>query len=95
MVLDGFDKLMSLTDSRYRLSVITARRAAQIKGGIPSTLDEEDLSHTNNTVSIAMRELELEKELVWGDDLPSEDELRRLNQQDRRADEAFGNSEEN
>ena len=95
MVLDGFDKLMSLTDSRYRLSVITARRAAQIKGGIPSTLEEEDLPRTSNTVTIAMRELELEKEIVWGEDLPSEDELRRLNPQDRRADEVFGNSEEN
>jgi hypothetical protein len=30
---------MALTDSRYRLSMIVARRAAQLKGGIPTTLD--------------------------------------------------------
>ncbi|MCY4355029.1 MAG: DNA-directed RNA polymerase subunit omega [Truepera sp.] len=90
MVLEGFDKLMSLTDSRYRLSMITALRAAQIKGGIPTTLEADELPRTSNTVSVAMREFELEKGIHWGEDLPSPEELRRLSQQDMRSDEIVG-----
>ncbi|HKI57537.1 MAG TPA: DNA-directed RNA polymerase subunit omega [Trueperaceae bacterium] len=78
MAQEGYDTLMSLTDSRYRLSMIVARRAAQLKAGIPTTLDAEEAPHTTNTVTLAMKELEDGKGIVWGDDLPSGDELRRL-----------------
>ncbi|MEJ2291425.1 MAG: DNA-directed RNA polymerase subunit omega [Deinococcales bacterium] len=78
MAQEGYDTLMALTDSRYRLSMIVARRAAQLKAGIPNTLDVDTAPHTSNTVSIAMKELESGREIVWGDELPSTDELRRL-----------------
>ena len=78
MAQEGYDTLMALTDSRYRLSLIVARRAAQLKAGIPTTLDVDEAPHTSNTVSIAMKELELDRGIVWGDELPSTDELRRL-----------------
>lgn len=78
MAQEGYDTLMALTDSRYRLSMIVARRAAQLKAGIPSMLDADALPHTSNTVSIAMKELESGRDIVWGDELPSIDELRRL-----------------
>ena len=86
MAQEGFDALLALTDSRYRLSVIVARRAAQLKGGIPSLLEPEEMPATgrHNTVTIAMMELQLGKELRWGDDLPSLEELRRVNEQARR-----------
>jgi len=70
MAQEGFDKLLSLTDSRYRLSMIVARRAAQLKAGIPPLLDDEEKPRTTNTVTIAMKELELGKPIQWGDHLP-------------------------
>lgn len=77
MSQEGYDELMALTDSRYRLSMITARRAAQLKGGIPSLLDPEETPNTTNTVTVAMKELELGKAIRWGPELPSLEELRR------------------
>lgn len=77
MAQEGYDTLMGLTESRYGLSIIVARRAAQLKLGVPSTLDEGELPPTQNTVTVAMKELELGKPIRWGDDLPSIDELRR------------------
>lgn len=78
MAQEGYDTLMALTDSRYRLSMIVARRAAQLKAGIPTTLAAEEAAHTSNTVTLAMKELEGDREIVWGDDLPSTEDLRRL-----------------
>ncbi len=78
MAQEGYDTLIALTDSRYRLSMIVARRAAQLKSGIPSVLDLDDLPRTENSVTIAMKELELTDDVKWGDDLPSMDELRRV-----------------
>ncbi len=86
MAQEGFDKLMSLTDSRYRLSMIVGRRAAQLKGGIPTVLDPEEYPETGrqNSVTLAMKELELEKPLRWGDDLPTVEQLRRVHEQAKR-----------
>ena len=77
MAQEGYDTLLALTDSRYRLSMITARRAAQLKSGIPTVLDVDLLPRNENTVTLAMKELELTDDIVWGDDLPSIDTLRR------------------
>jgi DNA-directed RNA polymerase subunit omega len=89
MAQEGYDSLMALTDSRYRLSMIVARRAAQLKGGIPSTLDYDDMPVARlNSVSIAMRELELGREVVWGDEsLPSFEDLKRTAAEERRREE--------
>lgn len=89
MAQEGYDTLMSLTDSRYRLSMIVARRAAQLKAGIPTTLDPDVAPRTTNTVTLAMKELEGSNGIVWGDDLPSTDELRRLVEK-RPEEPAFG-----
>lgn len=78
MAQEGYDTLMALTDSRYRLSMIVARRAAQLKAGIPTTLEGDVAPRTSNTVSIAMKELESTSDIVWGDELPSAEDLRRL-----------------
>ncbi len=77
MAQEGYDKLMKLTDSRYRLTMIVGRRAAQLKTGMPSLLEEGELAPTANTVSIAMKELELGRPIVWGSELPEPEELRR------------------
>src|SRR5690554_2198206 len=74
---EGYDVLMELTDSRYRLSIIVARRAAQLKLGVPSLLEEGELAPTQNTVTVAMKELELGKPIRWGNELPGVEELRR------------------
>ena len=84
MAQEGYDELMALTDSRYRLTMITARRAAQLKSGIPSLLDGEEKPDTNNTVTIAMKELELGKPIRWGDELPTVEELSRVVESERR-----------
>jgi DNA-directed RNA polymerase subunit omega len=83
---EGYDRLMALTDSRYRLSMIVARRAAQLKGGIPTTLDSDEMpAARQNTVSVAMREFELGREVRWGDELPTFDELKRTVVEERGA----------
>jgi DNA-directed RNA polymerase subunit omega len=75
---EGYDTLIALTDSRYRLSMIVARRAAQLKSGIPSVLDVTELPRTENSVTIAMKELESTDSIKWGDELPSSEELKRV-----------------
>ena len=88
MAQEGYDRLMALTDSRYRLSMIVARRAAQLKGGIPTTLDSDEMpAARQNTVSVAMREFELGREVRWGDELPTFDELKRTVVEERRREE--------
>ncbi|MBX3143187.1 MAG: DNA-directed RNA polymerase subunit omega [Trueperaceae bacterium] len=77
MAQEGYDKLLSLTDSRYRLSMVVARRAAQLKLGIPTFLTVDELPPGQNTVTLAMKELEIGDQIKWGDDLPAMDELRR------------------
>ncbi|ASN79869.1 MULTISPECIES: DNA-directed RNA polymerase subunit omega [Deinococcus] len=51
------DKLLSMTDSKYRLSVVTAKRALQLRSGAPSVLPVEQRVRTRNLVTQAMREL--------------------------------------
>ncbi len=87
MAQEVIDRLMALTDSRYRLSMIVARRAAQLKGGVPTTLAVDEQPDMNNTVTIAMHELRLGRGISWGDDLPSWDELRRHVVDERRREE--------
>ncbi|MBW6454940.1 MAG: DNA-directed RNA polymerase subunit omega [Trueperaceae bacterium] len=88
MAQEGYDRLMALTDSRYRLSMIVARRAAQLKGGIPTTLAAEEMPEAaQNTVSVAMREFELGRDVRWGDELPTFDELKRTVVEERRREE--------
>ncbi len=87
MAQEGYDKLMALTDSRYLLSMIVARRSAQLKGGVPTTLTVDEQPTTRNTVTIAMKELELGRGVYWGDHLPSWDELRRVVVEERRREE--------
>ncbi len=77
MAQEGYDALMALTDSRYTLSMIVAKRAAQLKLGVPSLLEEDELPRTQNSVTVAMKEFELGKSIRWGHDLPALDELRR------------------
>lgn len=88
MAQEGFDKLLELTDSRYRLSMIAARRAAQIKNGIPTLLSHDESPKTRNTVTLALKELVLGKAITWGDELPSQDELKQTVDRDRRLDSA-------
>jgi DNA-directed RNA polymerase subunit omega len=84
MAQEGYDKLMSLVDSRYRLSMLVSKRAAQIKNGIPPLLQPEETPKTRNTVSLALKELVLEKPLIWGDDLPSVEELKKTVEREKQ-----------
>ncbi len=80
MAQEGYDKLLALTDSRYRLSIIVAKRAAQLKFGVPTVLDVDDVPKNENTVSLAMKEFtHATDEVLWGDDdtLPTLDDVRR------------------
>jgi DNA-directed RNA polymerase subunit omega len=88
MAQEGYDKLMSLVDSRYRLSMLVAKRAAQLKNGIPPLLSPEETPKTRNTVSLALKELVLDKPLVWGDDLPSVEELKKTVEREKQKSES-------
>jgi DNA-directed RNA polymerase subunit omega len=68
------DKLLSLTDSKYRLSVVTAKRALQLRAGAPSVLPNEQRVKTRNLVTQAMRELATGR-LTVGEGLIDEDRM--------------------
>ncbi|MCA9836916.1 MAG: DNA-directed RNA polymerase subunit omega [Trueperaceae bacterium] len=91
MAQEGYDKLMNLTDSRYRLSMVVGRRAAQIKNGIPSTLKHEEYPKTRNTVTIALKELVMDKGIHWGKDMPKLEDLKKTLEQDRKLQNAQAN----
>lgn len=57
MAEKNIDKLLTLTDSKYRLSVAVAKRAIQLKAGVNSVLPPEQRVGTRNLVTLAMREL--------------------------------------
>lgn len=75
----GYDTLLNLTDSRYRLSVIAAKRSVQLKKGFPSTLSKDEYPKnrdgvSHNVVAVALQELLLDKDIAWGETLPSDAE---------------------
>lgn len=89
MAQKGFDVLREATDSRYRLSMVVGRRAAQLKLGVPSTLTHKVVPKGENAVSAAMAELESGSGVIWGEGLPSAEEIGRQVQRDvRDAEEA-------
>jgi DNA-directed RNA polymerase subunit omega len=75
----GYDTLLNLTDSRYRLSVIAAKRSVQLKKGFPTTLSKDEYPKnrdgvSHNVVAVALQELLLDKDIAWGETLPSDAE---------------------
>ena len=84
MAQKGFDILREVTDSRYRLSMVVGRRAAQLKKGVPSTVTGKVVPDSKNSVSAAMEELELGTGVVWGNDLPSFLDINSVVAQDQR-----------
>ena len=85
MAQRGFDILRETTDSRYRLSMVVGRRAAQLKKGVPSTVTGKVVPGTENAVSAAMKELELGTGVRWDNDLPSALEISSAVALDQRA----------
>lgn len=57
MAEKNIDRMLEMTDSKYRLSVITAKRALQLSAGAPSVLLAEQKAKIHNVVTLAMREL--------------------------------------
>lgn len=51
------DRMLDMTDSKYRLSVVTAKRALQLSAGAPSVLPADQKAKIHNVVTLAMREL--------------------------------------
>ena len=84
MAEKDIDKLLAITDSKYRLSVITAKRALQLRAGAQSVLPPEQRARTHNLVTQAMRELAGGKLLV-GEGLIDEDRLQQDYQRQRQA----------
>lgn len=84
MPQEGFDTLMTRTDSRYRLSMVAARRAGQLKHGVPSTLTGKPLARADNAVTVALKELETDSGVVWGEELPSAETIRLQVQRDHK-----------
>lgn len=80
----GFDILRDATDSRYRLSMVVGRRAAQLKKGVPSTVTGKAVPGSENAVSAAMDELVQGSGVVWGKDLPSFGAIDSVVAQDQR-----------
>jgi DNA-directed RNA polymerase omega subunit len=87
MAQEAYDKLMEMTDSRYRLSVIAARRAAQLKMGVAPVLSPQDLPKSKNAVTLALKELSSSKDIKWGvdDNLPTNEELKQSVEREMRA----------
>jgi DNA-directed RNA polymerase subunit omega len=87
MAQEAYDKLMEMTDSRYRLSVIAARRAAQLKMGVAPILSAQELPKTKNAVTLALKELSQGKGIQWGtgESLPTNEELKQNVEREMRA----------
>ncbi len=96
MAEKNIDKLLGMTDSKYRLSVVIAKRAIQLKSGINSVLSPENRIGTRNLVTLAMRETATGK-LKIGEDLVNEHKLQsyldrtRQQQQEQIAAQSAGN----
>lgn len=84
MAEKDIDKLLSLTDSKYRLSVVIAKRAIQLKSGAPSVLSTETRAKTRNLVTQSMRELATGK-LTLGEHLIDEQRFQQDYQRQRQA----------
>lgn len=74
MAEQDIDRMLDMTDSKYRLSVVTAKRALQLKAGAPSILPEADTNKIHNVVTLAMRELAT-GQLTIGQDLIDEQRM--------------------
>jgi DNA-directed RNA polymerase subunit omega len=77
MAEKNIDKLLTLTDSKYRLAVAVAKRAIQLKAGVSSVLPPEGRVGTRNLVTIAMREMAVDG-LQIGEDLVDDAKLQTL-----------------
>ena len=84
MAEKDIDKLLGMTDSKYRLSVVTAKRALQLRSGAQSVLPPEQRARTRNLVTQAMRELATGK-LIVGEGLIDEDRMTTDYQRARQA----------
>lgn len=80
----NIDKLLSLTDSKYRLSVVIAKRALQLRSGVAPVIPADERLGTRNLVTLAMREMATER-LQWGEGLVDEGRLRTLLDRTRQA----------
>lgn len=79
-----FDELMKLTPSRYALTMVVSRRAAQLKYGVTNTLTKKPIPREKNAVSAAMEELVTGSGVRWGDNLPTQEEILRFAQAEHR-----------
>jgi len=97
MAEPGIDRLLSLTDSKYKLTVVIAKRAQQLlrynfsntvlaPAERPKMRTFEGELPDPNPVTWAMREL-LSGRLVIGEDLVPEDKLSQVMEQTYRRDE--------
>jgi len=88
MAEPGIDKLLSLTDSKYRLTVVTAKRAQQLlrysfkntvldSSELPKMRTIEGDKSDPNPVTWAMQELRTDR-LETGEGLIVEDRLNKL-----------------
>ena len=77
MAEKGIDRLLELTDSKYRLSVVIAKRALELKAGVPPVIPPEQRVGIKNNVTIAMREMATGK-LEWGEDMVDEHRLHSI-----------------
>ncbi len=84
MAEKDIDKLLSMTDSKYRLSVVVAKRAIQLRSGAPSTLPTDVKARTRNLVTQSMRELATGK-LKIGQNMMDEDRFLQDYQRQRQA----------
>ena len=84
MAEKDIDKLLSMTDSKYRLSVVVAKRAIQLRSGAPSTLATDVKAKTRNLVTQSMRELATGK-LKIGQNMMDEDRFIQDYQRQRQA----------
>lgn len=77
MAEKNIDRLLSLTDSKYRLSVVIAKRAIQLRAGVAPVIPPEQRLGTRNMVTLAMREMATGR-LEWGEGLVDEGQLRTV-----------------
>jgi DNA-directed RNA polymerase subunit omega len=83
----NIDKLLAQTGSKYRLSVVVAKRALQLRAGTQSVLPAEQRGKIHNLVTMAMREMAADK-LTVGEQLIDEERLAADLQRQKQAEKA-------
>ncbi len=76
MIIPSFEEIREITDSRYALVMLVAKRSRLILEGNPPFVDTDDVK----PVTVAMEEI-LDRQVVFGESLTDREYEEKINRQ--------------